>query len=215
MAQEIDEGIAYLRALKRSAPDAAAPATARQATPGAQAGVNLASVLSIPEKRRSERYNCEGGVEMREVDREGVHTWSKFTDVSFHGCYVEAQATYPVGTELQMRLQVHGIKFETRGIVRVHYPFLGMGIEFGEMSETNREHMKQLVASLARYHVIVGPDMLASLPALTPRPQAPLQETPLQDAPLQELPQITRPQAAVQALLEFFQTRQMLTRDDF
>jgi len=53
------------------------------------------------------------------------------------------------------------------------------------------------------------------LPALTPRPQAPLQETPLQDAPLQELPQITRPQAAVQALLEFFQTRQMLTRDDF
>ena len=27
-----------------------------------------------------------------------VRTWATFTDVSLHGCYVEAQATYPVGT---------------------------------------------------------------------------------------------------------------------
>lgn len=200
MAQEIDEGIAYLMALKHSAPEATAVAPARTPAPDAMAGVEPESQFKGAEKRRSPRYKCEGGVEMRDINCEDVHTWANFTDISVHGCYVEAQATYPVGTELQMKLQAHGLKIETRGIVRVNYPFLGMGIALVDVSEENREQMKQLVAAVTRPRLIAASGVPSSLPAF---------------GPLQNVPEIVHPQAAVQALLEFFQTRQILMRDDF
>jgi hypothetical protein len=82
----------------------------------------------------------------------------------------------------------------------VNYPFLGMGIAFVDVSDENRQQMRQLVASITRPRVIVGPGMPSSLPAF---------------GPLQNVPEIVYPQAAVQALLDFFQTRQILMRDDF
>jgi hypothetical protein len=53
------------------------------------------------EKRRSPRFKCEGGAELR-AESGDVRIWAAFQDVSLHGCYVEAQATYPVGTILRM-----------------------------------------------------------------------------------------------------------------
>ena len=50
---------------------------------------------------------CEGSAEVRE-DGCDVRTWATFTDVSVHGCYVEAQATYPAGTILHLKLEVKG-----------------------------------------------------------------------------------------------------------
>jgi len=200
MAQEIDEGIAYLRALKHSAPEAPAVATARNPIPNLLAGAEPKLRSRGSEKRQSPRYKCEGGAEMREVNSEGVHTWANFTDISVHGCYVEAQATYPVGAELQMKLQAYDLKLELRGIVRVDYPFLGMGIAFVNVSEENRHLLKQLVAASNRPRLIVAPSMPLSLPGFGPMPK---------------MPEILHPKAAVQALFEFFQTRHMLLRDDF
>jgi hypothetical protein len=45
-----------------------------------------------------------------------VRTWATFTDVSLHGCYVEAQATYPVGTVLHMKLETNGLRLEATGM---------------------------------------------------------------------------------------------------
>src|SRR5215831_11445806 len=64
-----------------------------------------------------------------------VRTWATFTDISLNGCYVEAQATYPAGTLLHMKMEVNGIRFEAKGKVRVSYPYLGMGIAFEEISD--------------------------------------------------------------------------------
>ena len=71
---------------------------------------------------------------LREDGRD-VRTWATFSDVSLHGCYVEAQATYPVGTILHMKLEANGVRVETKGNVRVSYPYLGMGIAFVDMSD--------------------------------------------------------------------------------
>jgi hypothetical protein len=73
------------------------------------------------EKRRSPRYKCEGSAELREEGCD-VRTWSTFTDISLNGCYVEAQATHPAGTQLHMKLDANGIRLETKGKVRVSYP---------------------------------------------------------------------------------------------
>ncbi len=206
MAQETNDGISYLMALKRSGSDASsAAAPARENNPEANSGSGISQSASAPisyqgaEKRRSPRYKCEGSAEMRELSCD-VHTWASFTDISLHGCYVEAQATYPVGTVLQLRLEVNGVRVEVTGNVRVCYPYLGMGIAFVNVTEENAARLRDMLSTLLRPSVIMGPGIASSLPA---------------SGPLEAVPPISDPTAAIQALVEFFQNRQMLMRDDF
>ena len=161
MAQEIDEGVAYLRALKRSGSSiaATAAATARDITAPGHSAPDGAAADSTErfqgsEKRRSPRYKCEGSAEMREEGCD-VRTWATFTDVSLHGCYVEAQATYPVGTVLHMKLEANGMRLEATGNVRVSYPYLGMGVAFVELSEANRAQLRQMLGQISRPSAII------------------------------------------------------------
>jgi hypothetical protein len=207
MAQEdLNPAVAYLRALKQplAAHAAAGAAPAREATPqpapdppGSETGI--AGHFTGADKRRSPRCKCEGSVQLREQGC-GVHTWATFTDVSVHGCYVEAQATYPAGTMLHMKLDASGIRMEVTGEVRINYPYLGMGIAFRQVSDENAALLRQLVVKLSRPSLIMGPGIASSLPA---------------DKSLSVVSAITNPQAAIQALMEFFENRQMLMREDF
>src|SRR5579863_9333305 len=190
MAQEMNDNVSYLKALKHSADPPESPSDA--AGSGGER-------FQGPEKRRSLRYKCEGSVQIQEDGRD-VHTWATFTDVSLHGCYVEAQATYPAGSVLHLRLEMNGVRVETKGTVRVNYPYLGMGIAFTDISEDNQAHLRQMLATISRPCVIMGPGIASSLPA---------------SGPLDAVPLITDPSGAVQALVEFFESRQMLMREDF
>lgn len=202
MAQETNDGIAYLMALKHAtgSQTGASVAAARELEPRQEtATAQNAESFQGAEKRRAPRYKCEGSAEVR---KEGcdVRTWCTFTDISLHGCYVEAQATYPAGTVLHMKLEVNGVRFETIGKVRISYPYLGMGIAFEDISEENNTHLKQLLASLSRPTVIVGPGVNSPYPTT---------------GPMEGLPPITKPEAAVHSLIEFFEVHQVLMRDDF
>lgn len=207
VTQENSEGIAYLKALKRPRPEAAGAATARATItikderPGLDAAIEPSEAPSQfrgPEKRRSARYKCAGIANLREVNCNTFHSWARFTDISMLGCYVEAQATYPVGADLQMKLQANGFRIVAKGRVRVNYPHLGMGIAFIELSEENQTALKDLVNSITRPVLIVEPQI--TLPSF---------------ARLENVPEITNPLAAVQALVEVFQNLRMLTREEF
>jgi PilZ domain len=151
------------------------------------------------EKRRSHRYNCAGNAELRE-ERRDVRTWATFQDVSLHGCYLEVQATYSVGTILQMKLDANGVQVETKGVVRVNYPYLGMGIAFREMSESSVARLRELLSKISRRTVGTPPGMPSSLAS---------------GATLGLLAQIADPTSALRALAQFFENRQPLMRDDF
>ncbi len=203
MAQESDEAVAYLRALKRPygspAGTAAAPALEKAA-----GGVTVVGGTDVrhsgPEKRRSVRYTCEGSVEIQE-DGCDVHTWATFTDISLHGCYVETHATYPVGTPLHLRLEANAVRVECKAAaVRVTYPYLGMGISFVEMSDVDHTRLKELLATVSRPVRIMGPGFISTLPTC---------------GPLENTIAIPDPAAAVTSLMAFFENRHMLTRDDF
>jgi len=203
MAEETNDGAAYLAALRASVVPSSGPGAAAAVSQSAQgagsgtaANSNAATPYTGAEKRRSPRYKCEGSVEMQEEGCD-VRTWASFTDISLHGCYVEAQATYPIGTALHMKLEANGFKVETKGTVRVNYPYLGMGIAFVDMSAENRAQLKDLLGSISRPSVIIGPGV---------HPTA---------APLEAVPPVSDPQAAIEALVEFFKSRQTLMRDEF
>ena len=191
-----NSGISYLVALRQaSSPQGAAAAPAPAEQPMSAASEQFQGA----EKRRSPRYKCEGSAEMRE-DGCDVRTWATFTDVSMHGCYVEAQATYPVGTNLQIKLQANSIRVEIKGNVRVDYPYLGMGIAFVEMTEEDRARLKELLGSLSHPTVIMGPGVVSALPSA---------------APMGAVPLISDPTAAIQKMVTFFESHHMMTRDDF
>ena len=196
MPDEQNSSVAYLRALKQYSQPSPADSTPQPGAtePAAQVGDRLPGA----EKRRSPRYKCEGSAEMRE-DSCDVRTWATFTDVSLHGCYVEAQATYPLGTVLHMKLDAGGVRVETKGTVRVNYPYLGMGIAFTDLSEESRTRLRQLLATIAPSSTIMGP-------VVTAQPSC---------GPAEPMPPIHDAAAAVQSLIEFFQSHHMLTRDDF
>jgi len=102
-----------------------------------------------PEERRSnQRYKCEGSAELH-TEASAVRTWATFSDISLGGCYVEMMTTYPVGTKMYLKLQVQEYGVNTVAIVRVSYPFLGMGIEFTEMAIEDRHRLEGLIRWLA------------------------------------------------------------------
>jgi len=190
MPDETSSGASYLSALKQSAsPTGAAAAKAPNPT----------EIRPEAEKRRSPRYRCQGSAHLREISS-GVATWATFTDISMHGCYVEATSTYRLGASLALTIEINNFRVETNGEVRVAYPGLGMGIFFHEMSGENRTRLRELLRSLSRPSVIVGPG------------------TPAQNAsvlPMEAMPPITNARAAIQAVIDFFEGRQLLTREEF
>jgi hypothetical protein len=202
MAQEINEGIAYLMALKQGVGQTSATTAGPAQELGAPRDKTLADGeerYEGAEKRRSPRFRCEGSAEVREEGCD-VRTWATFTDISLHGCYVEAQATYPPGTVLHLKLEANNLRFETKRVVRVTYPYLGMGISFEDVSEENREQIKRLLMTLSSRCLVMGPGIAPSMPSGGPSACAPL---------------ISDPAAVVQAIVSFFESRQVLMRDDF
>jgi hypothetical protein len=130
--------VEYLRALKNSnrwqSPDPAFPDE-----PTLSAG---------SERRRDARYRCEGSAELQS-DNSSVRTWATVTDLSRGGCYLEMQATFPADTKLSMVIEARGIRFRAKGVVRICYPFLGMGMVFTEIPATDQARLNELLLLLA------------------------------------------------------------------
>jgi hypothetical protein len=197
MSEQNDVGAAYLAALKRSAGSPASGTAAARAFDPAPPesppfkGVAPGRTGPVPEKRRSPRYRCQGSAQLREVNS-GVATWATFSDISMHGCYVEAAAGYPAGSTLTLLIEVNGFRVDA-------YPGLGMGISFTQVSDEDRARLGELVRSISQPSVIMG---------LRPSDRA-------FSAPSIALPAVANPSAALQAIQKFFEDRHVMGREEF
>ena len=195
MPEDISNSVAYLLAMKRYT-----ESSVDGAIPGVDVGQSgtAAAAARKPEHRRSPRYTCQGSVELRERDSD-MRTWAHVTDISLHGCYIEVTATYPVGTQLHLKLDVSGYQIHSDGAVRVTYPLLGMGIAFSAISAENGSRLRQLLYSLAEPFCIQKPVGNVSRPEI---------ET-------GAITSVGGPEALLKELVSFFQTRAMMTREEF
>jgi len=197
MSEEESNGVRHLMALKRyqeSGAETPAPAASDP-----QAVGEGAAVARQPEKRRSPRFRCQGSVELREQDSD-LRCWAQLTDISLHGCYVELTAVYPVGTSLHLKVDVADYQIHAHGSVRASYPLLGMGIEFTADTEDDKSRLHQLLYALSES----GP-----LLRLAPAPQQ------KQEQPAPAQPPETGPPALVKELFAFFDSRPIMTREEF
>ena len=168
----------------------AAGEPAKSDSPG---GAAAAAKAFEQEKRRYPRFKCEGNMELK-TEGSTIRTWATFTDLSETGCYVEMMTTFPVGTEMDLQLGMNGFLVDGRAIVRATYPFLGMGIEFTNLSPNAQEQLNSMVASLNRF--------------IARRIEDEAKKTIV-------LPPITEPNAIIEALAKYFESKSSLSAGDF
>lgn len=201
---ETSEGADYLAALKKSGspqvPGAAA-ARAPEVAHSVESRLGVAptsrSRASAVDKRKSPRYRCRGSAHLQESGT--AATWATFADISLHGCYVEAATPLRVGTMLGLTLELNGFRVEASGEVRVTYPNLGMGIHFIQMSAKYREQLRAMVGSISR--VSTTPGSQGAHAASTPESNA--------------SPAVNNPVATLQAIVNFFENRHVMGREEF
>jgi hypothetical protein len=141
-APKAPEGADYLRQLKNEAAQDA------PTTPAAASRIVVPATTSFKERRRSPRLQCSGSAEFRPAGSD-VRMWGTLTDVSLHGCYVEMNNTFPVGTRVSLTMEALGIRVSVQATVRVSYPFLGMGMCFSEIEPGQQLQLEQLLAALS------------------------------------------------------------------
>jgi len=184
-----EEGANYLRQLK------AQPNGTGAAGAVCAAGPQPQTQYTGRERRRSPRFRCNGSVEFK-PEGSDVRMWGTLTDVSLHGCYVEMSTTFPVGTKVELGMEVLGIRVHAFGTVRVSYPFLGMGICLSELEPGQQLQLEQLLGS-------VSGQTPAADPALT------------RAATSQEIAGATEPAAFFEEIRRFFVNSPLLSRDEF
>lgn len=188
-----EDGANYLRRLKElQEPVAADPPPAERP---------MAPLVEIvpkrAERRRSPRYSCRGSVEFR-AGGSDVRVWGTLTDISRHGCYVEMTSTFPAGTDVDLGVEVQGIRVRARGTVCVTYAFLGMGIAFTVMEPGQEANLEQLLSALAERRGPAGPDPGAS-----------------EEHDAQKAMAAADPNALLDEIVHFFALNRLLSREEF
>jgi hypothetical protein len=124
--------------------------------------------------------------------------WGTLSDVSLHGCYVEMNNTFPVNTRVNLRLEAMGIRAQMQAVVRVSYPFLGMGLCFLKIEPGQLMLLERLLAALSE-------------PASAPDPSLRPTHTETSTHSLADVD----PKVMLDGLTEFFRGNSQLSREEF
>lgn len=145
-----DNSVNYLRRLKAQTEEESAPKAA--ATPGRV-------VVPAGERRRSPRFRCTGSVALTQENTQ-TRMWGKLTDISLRGCYAEMSSTLPVDSKVEMVIDASEIRIRAKGVVRISYPGLGMGILMTDLAPEQREFLDHLLAILSQTDPLAAPQLV-------------------------------------------------------
>jgi c-di-GMP-binding flagellar brake protein YcgR len=83
----------------------------------------------------------------------------KLTDLSLGGCYLGTASPFPVRTRIILSMKVAGAGFRAEGVVLVMHPDLGMGIEFAQTTEPQRNDLQKFIQALSNRNGVL-PELL-------------------------------------------------------
>jgi hypothetical protein len=101
---------------------------------------------------------------------ESIGLAATVTDISAGGCYLEMLAPLPVGSIVELTLQLAEVIMHTLGKVRASQPGLGMGVAFTEMSPEDCEILIQFATAISDQEVARSYSVSAKLPQGKPEP---------------------------------------------
>jgi hypothetical protein len=100
------------------------------------------------ERRAAPRSVCKGSTSIRQSNTR-FPLGASVTDISLTGCYVEIMTTLPAGTKVELTLRVADVTVNCTAEVRTSHPGVGMGMEFEQISETDRGALAKVIARLS------------------------------------------------------------------
>ena len=103
--------------------------------------------MDYPQRREHPRFKASVPVE---VHAEGSETPIRCatSDISLGGCYVETMFPFPVGTSLELKLQLTGTLLILAKVV-TSYPQVGNGIQFVRILPEDLDELRAFLDSLA------------------------------------------------------------------
>jgi len=109
------------------------------------------------ERRRNRRTDSLKGARVS-WERDTMGKTSHILDLSVGGVFIETPAPLPVGQTIAMMLEMPGNAMRVKGIVQRLEAGRGMGLEFVELEDANRERLVQLVQAAPRQTQQDSPD---------------------------------------------------------
>jgi c-di-GMP-binding flagellar brake protein YcgR len=85
-----------------------------------------------------------------EAEQDDPPVACKLTDLSLGGCYLELPSPFPVRTRVTLSMKVGTLKVQVEGAVRVMHPENGMGVEFTQRTEQQREGVERFIQTLMK-----------------------------------------------------------------
>ncbi len=101
------------------------------------------------ERRSFSRLPCK--IPARVVAGSGSSITGVLSDISLNGCFIETRNTVPVGSEIELSLEVEEGP-QSRALVRRSLRTVGMGIEFTSMTVPNFRRLQNLAKNSVRLH---------------------------------------------------------------
>lgn len=114
-------------------------------------------------RRKSTRYRCSGGVEIRRQESASP-IFANLTDISLEGCYVEAVSTLPEGSEVVFLVRAGDVELRGRARVKTSNHAVGMGLEFMQMAIEEQHKLEFLVGTLAGAHEMQPEELRTFVP---------------------------------------------------
>lgn len=100
------------------------------------------------QQRRHPRYGCDGRAELRRP--EATDNSGALRQISAGGCYINTPDPAPVGTHLELTLQVGQVQLRAEGTVLYSHPEKGMGVAFTKIDDEMRAMLDQFLTDLAQ-----------------------------------------------------------------
>jgi hypothetical protein len=150
-------------------------------------------------RRKSTRYRCSGGVELRRNEN-APQVFANLSDISLEGCYVEALSTLPVGSEVLFLLRARAVEVRGRARVTTSNYAVGMGLEFLHLATEDQQKLDFLVGALAGTQEMQPEEKRTFVPEEPVRVPPPLITRPTHTAQMNPPPRPAPPQPASGAM---------------
>ncbi|MGA8443424.1 MAG: PilZ domain-containing protein [Candidatus Sulfotelmatobacter sp.] len=101
------------------------------------------------ELRYHPRFRCQNPIEVHV--NSGASFWGTVADLSLSGCYVEMPIPLEPGTSLKVGIWFGQSKVWAQAQVTHRTPGLGIGLDFLEISESDRDQIRRFLANLSPF----------------------------------------------------------------
>ncbi len=103
-----------------------------------------APVVANVERRVAPRHPCDLGVQIGHPGSQ-LKSWSRCTDISEGGCYIDTRSPLPPGTKFELTIFASDEQILVPAIVRTSFPGIGMGVEFAFANPDDAERINHVI----------------------------------------------------------------------